>query len=60
MAHRWLTEEESAKFWSERPKELGDGSIISIPTGNRTPSKENVKKDEPRRSPRTKESSKKD
>tara|TARA_B100002003_G_C13924863_1_gene449548 strand:+ start:568 stop:729 length:162 start_codon:yes stop_codon:yes gene_type:complete len=31
MTFRIATKEESAEFWKNRPKSLGDGSIISIP-----------------------------
>ena len=48
MTYRIATKEESAEFWKNRPKSLGDGSIISIPlSGKRKASKGNLKETKP-------------
>ena len=50
MTYRIATKEESAEFCKNRPKSLGDGSIISIPlSGKRKPSKGDSKETKPRK-----------
>ena len=44
MTYRIATKEESAEFWKNRPKSLGDGSIISTPlSGERKAYKRSLK-----------------
>ena len=53
MPNRVLTREESAEFWRNRPKSLGDGSIISIPlSGKRKAPKGDSKETKPRKKTR--------
>ena len=50
MTFRIATKEESAEFWKNRPKSLGDGSIISIPlAGKRKAPKEDSEETKPQK-----------